>query len=162
MSAVDLKDNPVPEHLAHVPANTVSGLMAMNAMKPLANLENPDEVINRLLDGESIADIAKSFGLHQTAVYAWLLRNYPDQWMEIKASSSLVKLDECEEILNKPVTEETFRVDGVETNRAAVKIRAHQWNLERANRKLFGDRPMEITVNTQVGIIEYVVVDSGD
>ena len=82
--------------------------------------------------------------------------------MEIKTAASLVKLDDCESLLDEEVTEDTVRIDGVKTNRAGLKIRASQWNLERANRKLFGDRPMEVNITAQVGIIERVIVDSGE
>ena len=63
MSAVIQAENQIPANLEHVPANTVSGLMAMNAMKPLASLEDPDVIINRLLSGESIKDIAESYSI---------------------------------------------------------------------------------------------------
>lgn len=131
----------------HIPANTKAGLMAMNAMKPLANLPDPSIVIDRLLSGESVKSVADSFNISDTAVYTWLVRNYPNDLQEIRAGNSLAKLDQCESMLDEPISEETFRVDGVKTNRASAKIRAHQWNLERANRKLFGESKDRIDLN---------------
>jgi len=134
-----MSENSLIKDKDHIPENTKAGLMAMNAMKPLASLEDPDSVVNRLLTGESVKSIANSFDISETAVYTWLVRNYPDMWQEIRAANSLAKLDQCEAVLDEEVTNDTVRVDGVKTNRAGLKIRAHQWNLERANRKLFGD-----------------------
>ena len=145
-----------------VPENTKAGLMAMNALKPLANLEDPHIVIDRLLSGESVKSIADSFNISETAVYTWLVRNYPNDLQEIRAGNSLAKLDQCESILDEEVTNETVRVDGVKTNRAGLKIRAHQWNLERANRKLFGESKDKIDLNiNNITRIERVIIRDG-
>ena len=150
-------------YLDHVPANARAGLTAMNAGKPLAALNGDVESIIAMFEsGDTALQIAGKLGITHVALYKWLLRNCPEEWQAISAAKQLVKLDECEAVWDSKYSGDA-RADGVTVSRTREKMKQAQWHLERANRKLFGDegKSLNIQVNTQVGIIERVIIDAG-
>ena len=165
-------------YLDHVPANARAGLQAMNEGKPLAALQgDPSSILARLEQGESTIEIAQTLGISRISLFCFLIRHCPEKWQELATARQLSRIEECEDILDAPMAvspvfnkegEKTgeivdVRLDGANVSRAREKAKIAQWHLERANRKLFGDegKSLNINVNTQVGIIERVIIDAG-
>ena len=151
-------------YLDHVPAHARAGLAAMNCAAPLAKLKgDPTPILERLRQGDSIRVIADSYGVTQIAIYQYLLRLCPDQWRELQVAKNLVILDSCQEELS---VDNGFSgdamSDGIKISRAREGSRLAQWHMERASATLFGDssKSLNINVNTQVGIIERVIIDA--
>lgn len=143
----------------HIPEHARKGLTAMNEGRPLVQMESaePGIILDRLLSGESVQAIATSYGIHRTAVYAWLLRNCPEQWMETQTAKQLSKLDDCEQVFDTAYSGDA-RKDGIDISRAREKTRLAQWHLERANRKLFGDTKAGLSLeNNGIQTIQVVL-----
>lgn len=127
--------NVVPAHLAHVPPGSLAGLAKANAGKPLAALNgDPTSILARLYDGESAPQIAKSLGIHHTALYAWLLTYCPEEWRAASAARQLSRLEAAEDALNDPLA----TPDNVSVTRSQAAAKLAQWGLERTT-KLYAD-----------------------
>jgi transposase-like protein len=113
------------------------GQAVANAGKPLAALNgDASSILERFSAGESAASIAKSFGISDPALYSWLLRNCPDEWLATSAGRALQRLEKARSDLD-------VADDKVVISRARESAKLAQWDLERANRKLFGDNKTE-------------------
>lgn len=127
-----MSDSP-REYPAHVPDRCKAGLEVANAGKPLAQLKgDATEILDRLRAGETVPTISAELGIAEAALYAFLLRNAPEQWQEITAGRALSRLDKAE-------TDLDTAEDQLTVSRARESAKLAQWNLERANRKLYGD-----------------------
>jgi hypothetical protein len=131
----------------HIPEHTRNGLAVANAGKPLAqHSENPEPILARLRNGESVAQVSQDLGISTIAFYAWAVRNCPDEFLAISAGRSLARIEEAEQT-----------IDGAEDQLGVSKgresARLAQWNLERANRKLFGDSKAD-----SAGVVVQVLV----
>jgi len=133
-------------NLDSVPDHAKAGLIAMNANKALANVQ-PDEVLDILRTGQSVSQVAKSYGISHQALYEWLLRHCPDQWVAISSARSLVKIEQAEELVDDENS------DGLAITRAREKARMAFWQLERTARKMYGQKDESANgVNIQVVI----------
>ena len=130
----------------HIPEHTRAGLTAMNAGRPLAELQGDPSSILARLENESAPAIAKSLGISDVALYKWLIQHCPGEWQAIATARQLARLDECEASLDDTTT------DGVSVSRTREKAKLAQWHLERANRKLFGDSKQEGAGKVQIVI----------
>ena len=118
---------------AHVPDRCKAGLDVANAGKPLAAFGgDPAQLLERLRGGETVPQIAAELGVSHVSMYGFLLRNAPEQWQEISAGRALSRLDKAE-------TDLDTAEDQLTVSRARESAKLAQWNLERANRKLYGD-----------------------
>lgn len=140
-------DSPIPKNYANVPANLQKALRHANADKVLAKYEgDTTEVLNRLKDGESVVKVAADLGVSHYAMYAWLLRNSPDEWMALSAGKALARVEKAEQDMD--AADDQLKVS---KSRESHKMGA--WALERAARKLYGDNKTEnLGVTVQVVI----------
>lgn len=135
-------------NLDSVPDNAKAGLIAMNSGKPLATI-GIEPILERLRAGESALSIAKDVGVHHTALYQYLLRNAPEEWLSLSAARSLVKLESAENALD----DAELTPDGVSVSRVRESARLAMWNLERVARKMYGQKDESANgVNIQVVI----------
>jgi len=104
----------------------------MNAGKALANVD-PDSILARL-ETETAVQIAKDLGINRNALYAWLLRNRPEQWQSLSTAVQLGKLDDSQ---SKLETDETL--DSVGASRAREVARIAMWQLSKTS-KLYADK----------------------
>lgn len=135
----------------HIPEKCRNGLAVANEGKPLAALQgDTSEMLQRLRGGESVNQISASLGISQTALYDWILRHCPEEFMAISAARSLSRIEKAEQDLDAAQ-------DQVDIGKARESARLAQWNLERANRKLYGDNKTE-----SGGVNIQVVIDRGE
>ena len=138
-----------------VPANARAGLEKMQAMQPLARYAgDATPILNRLLAGESIRQIADSHNISPVAVYTWLYRNAPEDWQAIMAGAQSNRLDTADEIYDRQYSGDA-RADGINISRAREISRNAQWHLERANRKLFGQK---VDIDQNININQHLTV----
>lgn len=124
---------PVPKNYANVPAGLRKAMAVANADKVLAKYEgDTTEILNRLRDGESVVKIAADLGIAHISLYAWLLRNSPEEWLAISAGKALARVETAEKDMDEAD-------DTVKVSRARESHRMGAWSLERAARKLYGD-----------------------
>lgn len=117
----------------HIPEHCRAALAIANADKPLAQLAgNAEPILSRLRNGEKIMEIATDIGVSDVALYGFLLRHAPTEWLELSAGRSLSRLD-------KAASDLDTAADQITISRARESARLAQWDLERANRKLYGD-----------------------
>lgn len=136
-------------NLETAPDHTKAGLIAMNDGKPLAMLESPQIILDRIEHGESPMQVAKSLGVSDVALYRYLMRNCPDEWTAVSAARSLAKIEKAERELDDP----ELTPDGVSVSRSRESARLAMWNLERVARKMYGQRDeSQNGVNIQVVI----------
>lgn len=140
---------PEPYSAPHIPDKCKAGLIIANAGKPLAEL-GAEPILARLRCGEKARAIAAELGVSDVAMYAYLLRNAPTEWLELSAGRSLARLDKAADDLD---TAE----DQLTVSRARESARLAQWDLERANRKLYGDNKQDASG----GVTVQVIIDRG-
>lgn len=145
-SAPEGELSPIPAHLAHVPAKCLAGLAVLHADKPLAQYtSNPEIILSRLRNGETVMAVAADLEISKTALYAWLLRNCAEEFMAVSAGRSLSRIEQAESDLDSDDS------DQLKVTKARESARLAQWTLERASRKLFGDaKPDSAGITVQV------------
>jgi hypothetical protein len=125
----------------------------MNADKPLTKYEPKAlaaQVIDRYMDGEKVADIAKQLGLKGgEQIYRLLCTHAEEDWKSAQASRALVEYERAKEGLDSAS-------DGLSLARAREQIKTAQWELERVLRRLYGqEAPAHLgqgTVHINIGI----------
>ena len=133
----------------------MNGLEAMNKGRPLAELnQDPAPIIAELRTGKNVPTLALELGVSHQALYEFLLRYAPEDWQSLQAARQLSRLDECEQVFDSP-QDEDVRKDGIAVTRAREKSRMAQWHLERANRKLFGQK---VDIEQNVNINQHLTV----
>ena len=105
---------------------------------------DPQEVINRYLQGESTVEIAKSFGATRWALNYWLLKHAEEQWRDAQMVKAMRRKDEAEELLDKAV-------DVFEVSKARELLKSAQWELERICKRYYGTESAtnqsQVTIN---------------
>jgi hypothetical protein len=135
------------------PSHALAGLEAMNADKPLTKYEPKAlaaQVIERYMDGEKVADIAKDLGLKGgEQIYRLLCKYAEDDWKDAQASRALVEFERAKEGLQTAS-------DGLSLARAREQAKVAQWELERVLRRLYGQEAPQVagsgTININIGI----------
>ena len=133
--------------------NTVAQVRNLSvAKKPLGHLtpeqrgQIAQQVLDRYMKGEQVADMAPEFGTSDVTLYAVLLREHQDQWKEVQTARALARLERSQHKLNTAS-------DQLSLARAREEVRAAQWELERLLRRLYGqDAPANIQVPIQINI----------
>lgn len=131
---------------SRLPANAMENIAKLNADKPLAALNgDATEILDRLRENETVQVIAVSLGITDQALYAFLLRNCPEQWAEISAGRALSRVQAAHEDLDQAR-------DKLDVAKAREKARQAEWMLERVARRMYGDSKAEggVTVNVHV------------
>jgi len=136
--------------LAHVPAYTRAGLQAMNGDKPLANADKAAmalSVLARYEAGERMDDIAAGLGLASAdQLYRLLLAYAPDEWRAYQSARAARRMEQSVRDL------ETAH-DGLGLTRAREIARIAGWELERLQRRLYGqDAPASVAAAVQINV----------
>lgn len=130
--------------LERVPAHTRNGLQALyekgHVFAKLADID-PLDVLARFLKDEKIASIAADLGVHKSALNQWLLRNHEDLWKQAQVARAQTALEDAKEAMDTAQ-------DGLSLTRAREKLNAAKWELEKLNRRLYGDDK-----NIQVNVV---------
>lgn len=88
-------------------------------------------VLDRYEQGQSILRQAKNLKVSHVALYAHLLKHFPERWKEIASASALVDLEEAtEEMRDAP--------DMLTLMRGRALSDLQRWKLERLLRRYFG------------------------
>lgn len=137
--------------LDHVPANTKSGLLAMQYLEgnsKLAHLGTSEQtatlVLNRYIAGESIIHIASTLKVSSERLYMLMLEQCPEDWRKAQAGKSLKMLEECEMQLEGAE-------DGVGIGRARERGRLACWRLEKVARREYGQDAPAVQINVNLG-----------
>ena len=94
--------------------------------------------------------IADSLAINPSAIYHFLLRNFPEEWSQFQASLSLVERDDAKRELRAAT-------DGVSVSRARELGRMSEWELERTCRSIYGDK-LQVEQAGQAPIFHITVV----
>src|SRR3990167_2222778 len=139
-----------PEILERVTPHARPGLLKMNATAPLSQPGAIQTVLERYSRGESMRQIADSLAINPSAIYHFLLRNFPEEWSQFQASLSLVERDDAKRELRAAT-------DGVSVSRARELGRMSEWELERTCRSIYGDK-LQVEQAGQAPIFHITVV----
>ena len=102
---------------------------------------DPKPVLVRYLQGEELAEIAESYGVHPKALnYHLLKENVREAWRKAQVAVSLAEKQEAEKVVRDAP-------DSLSLGRAREMLRSKQWDLERLEARLFGVK-QELTVTT--------------
>lgn len=121
---------------------------------PIAKLDEQGKkelmqlVVQRVVDGERLEDIAKDIGVSRTALNQAILKYDEDGWKSAQVARAVGQLDDVDEELEKAP-------DMLAIARAEKKMKSAQWKLERLHRRLFGtDIPVDSTgkINIQINL----------
>jgi transposase len=127
-----------------VPANARANIERLNANKPLANVE-PETILDRLYGGASVKEVAAEYGVSHAAMYAYLMRRCPEQWLAISTGKSLERLENAEAGMDEAD-------DALKVSKARESHRMGAWTLERVARAFFGDTKNQAAVTVNVVI----------
>jgi len=105
-----------------------AGIAVMNAGKPLVDAK-PQDILHRL-QTENARTVAKDLGISHVALYAWLLRNCPDDWQALSAAVQLGKITDAQDTLD----DKTIDMDSVAISRTRESAKLASWQLERVSR----------------------------
>lgn len=136
---------------------------ARNGLASALVKQSPQAILARYADGETIKDIAHSYGLVKgDRVYAMLLKKCPEEWAAHQAARALRILEESRDDL------ETAR-DPLALARARERNRSCQWELSRVFRRLYGDdvvpqsnQAPTLQITIKVNEPDTVVIDSAE
>lgn len=121
------------------------------AKRPMSDLseEERSKVANEVLDGyirgDQVANMAPKYGVSDVTIYALLLREHEEAWVNIQRARALARYE-------RSITDVEEAPDALSLARAREKLRSAQWELERLLKRLYG----------QDQTITHVVVDLGD
>ena len=107
------------------------------AKRPMGNLpaerraEIADQVLDRYMQGEQVANMASEYETSDVTIYALLLRERQDDWAAIQQARALARLERAQEQLRTAP-------DALSLARARELVRSAQWELERLLRRLYG------------------------
>ena len=118
-----------------LPKNTIKGLQAMNAGKPLAGKTKADavEILQRYLSDETSLQIADSLGITRQALSAWLINTAEDEWIAAQIARAAARKDKADDAMD-------CATDGLELARAREQLKSAQWDLEKLFRRIYGDK----------------------
>jgi transposase-like protein len=132
------------------------GAMITNSGKsPIASLAEEDRkalvqaVLERAVEDERLADIAKDYGVSRTGLNKALLKYAEEDWKETQVARALTLVEDCEDDLESAA-------DMVAISRARERLKSAHWKLERLHRRLFGqEAPNQSgsgTISINIGI----------
>ena len=104
------------------------------------NLELPVPamaVIDRVHNGETMTQIARSLGMGKSKLYAVILEQCPDEWRGTQVGIALERLENAQEELEGIDTSQ--QNGGAEVARVRARIASAQWQLERVCRRIYGN-----------------------
>lgn len=108
------------------------GSVPESPAQPLLALKgDASSILARIEAGETVKQIADSFGIAHQNLYAFLLRNAPDQWQALSAGRALARYEDAMDKLEQAR-------DRLDLTKADKRIASSQWELERVARKIYG------------------------
>lgn len=133
----------IAERFPDTPTHTRAGLAAMNWDKPLAQVDRADmarKVLARYEAGETMREIADSIGLAAAdQLYRLVLDQCPDDWRAYQSARALGRYE-------RSMTQLETAQDGLGLSRAREVARFTSWELERLQRRLYGQDAPQINV----------------
>ena len=116
-----------------------AGLQKLHEGLPLAGKNKEqlsEEILARYEQGETMMQIANSFGLKGSEqLYRLLIATNPERWKEHQAAKSIRRLEDATNALETAP-------DALSLARAREQLKAAQWELERVLRRIYGaDQP---------------------
>ena len=122
-------------------------------VSPEERTEKLQAVIARVVNDESIKDIAESMGMSRSALNMALLEYAEDDWRRAQVARALTRLDRA-----RGLREELWNNKGERTNEALTLARdeekSAQWELERLLSRLYGAKQ-------EVQMTHHVSADAG-
>lgn len=116
------------------------------AKRPLANLTEEQrstiarEVLDGYMRGAQVADMAPKYGVSDVTVYALLLREHEQEWVDTQRARALARYE-------RSMTDVQEAPDALSLARAREVLRSAQWELERLLRRLYGqDQVINVNV----------------
>ncbi len=97
-----------------------------------------NDILDRALHGERLADIAPTYGVTLQALQYQLMRHAMDEWRDVQAARSLAEYENNKQAI-------TDASDQLELARARDKIKCSHFELERLIPRLYGQK-QEVTV----------------
>lgn len=116
------------------------------AKRPLGNISQEErtriatEVLDRYIGGEQVAAMASEYGTSDVTIYAIILREHEDAWVDIQRARALARLERAQGDLE-------VAADALSLARARELVRSAQWELEKLLRRLYGQ---EVNVNMNI------------
>lgn len=92
------------------------------------------EVLDRYIGGEQVAHMAGEYDTSDVTIYAILLREHEDAWVDIQRARALARLERAQGELE-------VAGDPLSLARAREQVRSAQWELERLLKRLYGQEP---------------------
>lgn len=111
----------------------------MGNLNPLAKA-SPKQVLLRYLADESTLDIAKDFGVTRSALNKWLRKECEEEWLEAQCARAIARKERAEDALEEAT-------NATEIARAEKVLKGAQWELEKVNRRIYGQETMNINLN---------------
>ena len=104
---------------------------------------DPTTILDKYLNGEEIAEQAEQLGVHPKALTYHLLKDtIREQWKQAQVAVSLAEYQEARQVIRDAS-------DALSLARAREIVRACQWDLERLEARLFGQK-QELSVNVPI------------
>ena len=128
----------------------------MNAGKPLAHLTKETkpqfarDIVERYLDGEEIADLARELHVTSDRLYQLLIEGDSESWRSAQAAKALNSFFTTRAEMKQSQ-------DGLGFARAREGHKSAQWELEKVLRRIYGDDKTAINVNA-AGNVQIQVV----
>lgn len=136
---------------------------------PIASLPEEDRkqllryVIQRAMQDQRIKDVAAEIGVHRTALNAALLKYCQEDWQEAQVARAMMNVEDAEQELETAA-------DMPAIARARERLRSAQWQLEKLNRRLFGEEKAQglgqgtvhISIGINRGTVDTQVIDAID
>lgn len=117
------------------------------AKRPLSNIPKEERakianaVLDRYIGGEQVAAMAAEYNTSDVTIYALILREHEDAWVDIQRARALARLERAQGDLE-------VAPDALSLARARELVRSAQWELERLLKRLYGQ---ETNVNINIG-----------
>ena len=144
--------------LAQLSPQQRGALITNSGKSPIASLPEVERkaflqtVLERALNGERQADIARDIGVHQTALSQALLKYCEEEWKDVQVARAWANLEAAQDDFE----DERRTPDMPAIARARERLKSAQWQLERLHRRLFGtEAPTHLgqgTVHISIGI----------
>ena len=111
----------------------------MGGKNPLAKAD-PAKALVRYLADESTLDIAQSYGVSRSALNKWLRSVAEEEWLEAQCARAIARKEKAEDALEAAT-------NAAEIARAEKVLKGAQWELEKVNRRIYGQETMNINLN---------------
>ena len=111
----------------------------VGGLNPLAKAD-AQQVLRRYLADESTLDIAKTYGVSRSALNKWLRSVAEEEWLEAQCARAIARKEKAEDALEAAT-------NATEIARAEKVLKGAQWELEKVNRRIYGQETTNITLN---------------